>query len=136
MFTVEGIYINKDFVNEIIFDEKDIKDNNVTKYQVLVEEELMEIKKEEINFSIFIIVPGYRIIETIQEELEITFNYKDEILKFEQERGVRYHLNRDNIKNAKIINSQYLRIIMSDNEVLWFKGFPENFKGFLSKLSA
>lgn len=136
MFTIEGTYINKDFVNEIIFDEKDIKDNNVTKYQVLVEEELLEIKKEEINFSIFIIVPGYRIIETIQEELELTFNYKDEVLNFELERGVRYHLNRDNIKIAKIINSQYLRIVMSNSEVLWFKGFPENFKGFLSKLSA
>lgn len=135
------MYVNSTVVNEILYRDAgeislDMKSreyftlnpNNNTEYVGIINPELL--------FGLFHIVPGFRIIQTIEETMEFSLNYNHETLYFEKEESIRYALNVSRILSVENIDSLYWRIVMVDGTCYWFKAFSENFKQFLTKLAA
>lgn len=134
MLMKDGTYINSTCINEIIYEEVNVNDNKI--YMVEFEGSLLEIKEGHMPFGLFNIVPGFRMVPTIEENMEFSFIFKGEKLYFEKEGTTRYVLNFGRIKSVSNVDNIYWRIVMIDNEEYWFKAFEANFKPFISKLIA
>lgn len=159
MKTLNKDYINSKFVNAILINEgvsgKNETNGNIDlKYCVLYQEELFEIKFEEINHSKFIQVPAIRLIETIEAEAEYIINNGDKIEYpvvenkadyiinsgktieyFEAEKDIRYLINLDNIIKVQKLDTQIWKVTMVD-DIYYFKAFPVNMNMFINRLHA
>lgn len=127
-----GLYVNGSYINDIIFEEVEkIEDR---KYYVNLDKKLIEVSGHAINFTKFIIVPGFRLIPTIEEQSETAIAYNKENLFFEKENKTRYLLNVDRVFTVECVDNVFWKVTTIDNDEYWFKAFNENFKHFISKL--
>lgn len=134
MLLKDGTYINSTCINEILYEEVGVNDPKI--YKAEFQGSLIEVKEGHMPFGLFNIVPGFRLIPTIEENMEFSFIYRDEKLHFEKEGTTRYVLNFTRIRYVSSIDNIYWRIEMIDGEEYWFKAFEANFKPFISKLIA
>lgn len=135
-----GMYLNGTMTNEIIYEEKAGEVSlNISERTYLVNNpnnklEHIKIENPESVFGFFNIVPGFRLIPTIEEEMEFSISYNKIPLYFEKEENIRYVLNINRILTIENPETMFWRIVMVDGTEYWFKAFTENFKSFLLKL--
>lgn len=135
-----GMYLNGTLTNEIIYEEKSGEVSlNISDRTYLVSNpnnktEYIKIENPENVFGFFNIVPGFRLIPTIEEEMEFSITYNKVPTYFEKEENIRYALNINRILTVENPETMFWRIVMIDGTEYWFKAFTENFKSFLLKL--
>lgn len=127
-------YINNKFIDSIIGTEKVSNSGLISDFKVLFNNEAISIKKEDFSLELFIGVPGYRIIETIAENSEISLKLSDEEIKhFEFEKNIKYYLNKENVVKVDLFNNNIWKIQMVE-EIYWFTANPANFKTYFLNL--
>lgn len=127
-----GLYVHSKYVN------KCVKEDN--KFYVIHNDKLLSVNEMEIDRKIFCQIPGFRLTQSIKDEgnYSVTTNVLSETntmetIYFETEENVSYLINLDRIVDITNINSD-IWLIKLEDEDLWFKSFPANFKHVLNQL--
>ena len=134
MLLKNGNYVNSRWVNYVLFDDS-IKNISERIYKVEFGGEIEEVPVTQIPVTKFLVFPGVRLISTIPEQMEYTFDYKEEELYFEIETDVRYMLNLENVAYINHVGNIFWLIVMNNGEEIWFKAFHDNVKNFINNLS-
>jgi hypothetical protein len=121
-------YINEKFIDAIIGLEDSANVGIITNFKILFNNDTIPVKQEDFKDKKFCGVPGYRLINTIPEQSEISLKVSDEeLIHFEFEKKVRYYLNLDNVVRIEMFQNN-IWIIQMVEDIYWFSSIPSNFK--------
>ena len=117
---------------------KCVKDDN--KFFIIHNDKMLEVDDLEIDRGTFCQIPGFRLILSVEgnNTLSVTTDllsddHSDETVFFEVEENRVYLINLDRVVEIKNIYSDIWFIQMEDQQ-LWFRSFPSNFKHVLAQL--